>query len=171
MPSALQVACQVDTDRPQRRWHPLFFLDWWNGSSVSDTQATTTTTNKTTPPIDNRLSEDPLLRACERAERNGRALEELERRLRGGRVKIPSSPPSPLPTTTTSHPQEERPKTCDVGVQTHQDPRLTFYQQQLEAKMDQFNEQEQMITRLQEHLEIVKEQLDEARAKQHQHQQ
>lgn len=174
MPSALQVACQVDNDRPHRRWHPLFFLDWWNGSSVSDTP---TTPNETSC-LD---QEDELSRVCERVERNERALALLERRLRGERVDTlltpPCSPPSPQPTTTSSHTQQEqtppspsspptRPKTtCDVGVQTHQDPRILFYQQQLEAKMDQFNEQEQMITRLQDHLEIVKEQLDEARAR------
>ncbi|KAI7883454.1 hypothetical protein K492DRAFT_205419 [Lichtheimia hyalospora FSU 10163] len=175
MPSALQVACHVDNDRRHRRWHPLFFLDWWNGSSVSDIS--------TTHHDNSCLDHDDLSRVCERVERNERALEQLERCLRGERLDTlwtpPSSPPSPQPTTTTttiSHTQQEQttapspppaqPKTtCDVGVQTHQDPRILFYQQQLEAKMDQFNEQEQMITRLQDHLEIVKEQLEEARAR------
>ncbi|KAJ8657714.1 hypothetical protein O0I10_006529 [Lichtheimia ornata] len=180
MPSALQVACRVDNDRPHRRWHPLFFLDWWNGSS-SVSEAPTTTPNETNC-LDQ--EDDDLLRICERVERNERALLLLEKSLRGERVDdtlltSPFSPRSPQPTSHTQQeqtasspppppqpPQPTRPKTtCDVGVQTHQDPRILFYQQQLEAKMDQFNEQEQMITRLQDHLEIVKEQLDEARAR------
>ncbi|KAI9320915.1 hypothetical protein BX666DRAFT_2024522 [Dichotomocladium elegans] len=184
MPSALSIACGVETDVQLDRWDFLFpFRSFYAGfcrGILSPASAARPAHNCNHTLCHCNINSE-LHSLLESIRKNRRDLEDLEKEWSYPRCapRNPLSLPTPLPSSTplpqapspTSPPQQEqsqqkRPRpvvqTRDIGTQTQKDAGFLVYQALLEDKIEQFKEQELMISRLQEHLAIVKEQLADA---------